>query len=166
MHDILTLIFTLAAGVALGAVFFGGLWWTIRKGLGSKRPALWFFGSLLLRTGIVLIGFYVVIAGGHWERLLACLLGFVIARLIVTRLAGSPVEHDNSLIEEDKTVDLSRGAAVPELTPQPPLLKREGEQEASGGHPCLLPLSSQERGPGGEFFLTSTVLAKEAGHAS
>jgi hypothetical protein len=32
-----------------------------------------------------LAGFYSV-SGGHWDRLLACLLGFVIARFIVTRL--------------------------------------------------------------------------------
>ena len=36
---------------------------------------------------LALAGFYFV-AGGHWQRLLACLLGFVIARLIVTRLTG------------------------------------------------------------------------------
>jgi F1F0 ATPase subunit 2 len=69
----------------LGAIFFGGLWWTVRKGVLSKQPALWFLGSLLLRTGIILAGFYVV-SGGHWERLLLCLLGFIMTRLIVTRL--------------------------------------------------------------------------------
>jgi F1F0 ATPase subunit 2 len=66
-------------------MFFGGLWWTVRKGVSSKRPALWFFGSLLLRMSIALAGFYFV-TGGHWERLMMCLLGFVIARFIVTRL--------------------------------------------------------------------------------
>ena len=79
------------AGVFLGAFFFGGLWWTVRKGVSSKRPALLFLGSLLLRTGMTLAGFYVV-SGGHWQRLLACLLGFALARFIVTRLAGPPVE--------------------------------------------------------------------------
>ena len=44
-----------------------------------------FFGSLLLRTSMALAGFY-CIARGHWERLLVCLLGFVMARLIVTWL--------------------------------------------------------------------------------
>jgi len=37
-----------------------------------------------------LAGFYFV-SGGHWERLLLCLLGFVIARVVVTwltRLVG------------------------------------------------------------------------------
>jgi len=85
MNETLILVLALATGVLLGAIFFGGLWWTVQKGVSSKRPALWFFGSLLLRTSIALVGFY-FIARGHWERLLVCLLGFVIARLIVTRL--------------------------------------------------------------------------------
>jgi F1F0 ATPase subunit 2 len=82
MNETLSLVLALA-GVLLGAIFFGGLWWTVRKGISSKQPALWFFGSLLLRTSIALVGFY-FIARGHWERLLVCLLGFVMARLIVT----------------------------------------------------------------------------------
>jgi F1F0 ATPase subunit 2 len=85
MNEPLTLVLPLVTGILLGAIFFGGLWWTVQKGLSSKRSALWFFGSLLLRTSIALAGFYFV-SRGHWERLLACLLGFVIARFIVTRL--------------------------------------------------------------------------------
>lgn len=91
MNEMVNLVPALVAGVLLGAMFFGGLWWTVRKGVTSKRPVLWFCGSLLLRTGIALAGFYLV-SGGHWERLIACLLGFVIARGIVTQLAGPPVE--------------------------------------------------------------------------
>lgn len=85
MNDILTLAPALAAGVTLGAIFFGGLWWTVRKGVSSTRPACWFFGSLLLRTGMALAGFYWV-SDGDWKRLLACLLGFSLARLVLTRL--------------------------------------------------------------------------------
>ena len=85
MNETLTLILASVAGVLLGALFFGGLWWTVQKGLSSKRSALWFLGSLLLRMSIALAGFYFV-SGGHWKRLLACLLGFVMARLIVIRL--------------------------------------------------------------------------------
>ncbi len=85
MNEPLTLVLSGIAGCLLGALFFGGLWWTIRKGVASRRPALWFFGSLLLRMSITLIGFYFV-GRGHWERLLLCLLGFVMARLIVTWL--------------------------------------------------------------------------------
>jgi F1F0 ATPase subunit 2 len=99
MNEMLTLVLAWVAGGALGAIFFGGLWWTVRKGVSSKQPALWFFGSLLLRMSIALTGFYFV-SGGHWDRLLACLLGFVIARFIVTRLTGPPVEHYNSPAKE------------------------------------------------------------------
>ena len=85
MNETLSLVLALVSGVLLGAIFFGGLWWTVRNGVSSKQPALSFLGSLLLRTGIALAGFY-FIGRGHWERLLVCLLGFVMARLFVTRL--------------------------------------------------------------------------------
>lgn len=85
MNEGLSLAFALVAGVLLGGFFFGGLWWTVRKAVSSRQPALWFLGSMLLRTGIVLSGFYFV-SGGDWKRLLASLLGFIIARLVVTRL--------------------------------------------------------------------------------
>ena len=85
MNDTLNLVLAWGTGIALGVLFFGGLWWTVRKGVSSQRSAFWFIGSLLLRTSIALAGFY-LIARGHWERLLLCLLGFVIARLIVIRL--------------------------------------------------------------------------------
>jgi len=99
MNETLRLAPALVTGVLLGAMFFGGLWWTVRKGVSSQRPALWFFGSLLLRMSIALAGFYFV-SGGHWERLLVCLLGFVTARLIVKRLTRPPVEHRNPPAKE------------------------------------------------------------------
>ncbi|WP_373509472.1 ATP synthase subunit I [Thiocapsa sp.] len=75
------------AGLALGAVFFGGLWWTLRKSLESRRPALWLLGSLLVRMSLVLVGLYLV-SGGQWERLLAGLAGVIGARFLVLRLTG------------------------------------------------------------------------------
>jgi F1F0 ATPase subunit 2 len=85
MIETFTLALAWLAGAAIGAIFFGGLWLTIRKGVTSERPALWFFSSLLLRMSIALAGFYFV-SGGHWERLLLCLAGFVMARFAVTWL--------------------------------------------------------------------------------
>jgi F1F0 ATPase subunit 2 len=87
MNEVLLFIFALLAGMLLGAIFFGGLWWTVLKGLSAKQPALWFSVSLLLRTGITLAGFYFV-ADSDWKRFLAILIGFIIARFIVTRLTA------------------------------------------------------------------------------
>ena len=87
MNESLSLASALVSGVLLGAMFYGGLWWTVRQGVSSKRAALWFLGSLLLRMGVALAGFYFV-AGGHWQRLLLCLLGFVMARVAVIWLTG------------------------------------------------------------------------------
>ncbi len=81
----LRLLFSLLIGGLLGVVFFGGLWWTVQHAMSSERAALWLFGSLLLRTGIVLGGFYLT-CGDDWQRWLAALLGFVMARLVVTRI--------------------------------------------------------------------------------
>ena len=95
MNDTLMLALAGLAGGVLGAIFFGGLWWTVRRGVASAQPALWFFGSLWLRTIVALSGFYLV-GGGQWERLLMCLLGFVSARVMVTCLSRPVVAHRSS----------------------------------------------------------------------
>jgi F1F0 ATPase subunit 2 len=99
MNEILLLALALSAGMLLGAVFFGGLWWTVRMGVSSEQPVFWFFGSLLLRMGVALAGFYFV-SGGHWERLLLCLVGFVIARLGVTWLTRSSGDNQRVPVQE------------------------------------------------------------------
>ena len=100
MNETMPWVLAGVTGFLLGAIFFGGLWWTVRKGISSKRPALWFLSSLLLRTAIILAGFY-LIGRGDWHRLVACLVGFIIARFIVSlrlrsgqvRLTRTPSEH-------------------------------------------------------------------------
>lgn len=87
--ELTTWAWSLAAGCGIGAVFFGGLWWTVRLCMTARQPALWIIGSLLLRMGIALSGFYFV-ASGDWTRLLACVCGFILARLVVTRLTRKP----------------------------------------------------------------------------
>ncbi|MBA4075746.1 MAG: hypothetical protein C0508_11960 [Cyanobacteria bacterium PR.023] len=57
---VLVLAIAAVVGVVLGLVFYGGLYWTVSRGLFSKRPALWFLFSLLARVSIVIAGFYFV----------------------------------------------------------------------------------------------------------
>ncbi|CAN5357069.1 ATP synthase subunit I [soil metagenome] len=99
MNETLTLVLASVAGGALGAIFFGGLWWTVRKSVTSGKPALWMLASLLLRMGIALAGFYLV-SDGDWQRLLACLAGFVMARQIVMRLCRLPEENQARAAQE------------------------------------------------------------------
>ncbi len=99
MNETLTLVMAGLAGLALGAFFFGGLWWTVRRGTSSKQPALWFVGSLLLRMSITLAGFY-FIGRGRWQQLVACVVGFVVARLIVLWLTRPPGEKENRPAQE------------------------------------------------------------------
>jgi F1F0 ATPase subunit 2 len=100
MSDLPALALALFAGALLGTFFFGGLWWTVQKGVTSESPALWFLGSLLLRTGMILAGFYFV-SQGHWSRLAMCLVGFLIARwIVVKRLTQRPAEEQTPLEKE------------------------------------------------------------------
>ncbi len=99
MIETLAWILAWLAGGVLGAFFFGGLWWTIRKGVVSQQPALWFLGSLLIRMSVTLAGFYFA-SGGRWERLLACLLGFIMARLAVTWLTRPAIADPVRLPQE------------------------------------------------------------------
>ncbi len=87
MNDMLIGGLVWLAGLALGAFFFGGLWWTVGKCLSSQRPALWLLSSLLLRVSVTLAGFYLV-SGNYWQRWALCLLGFVMARQAMTFWLG------------------------------------------------------------------------------
>lgn len=85
MIAILGLLASFAAGVALGLVVFGGLWLTVRDLDRAPHPVLRMLGSLLLRLGLVLGAFYVVIGYGGWRHALAAVLGFTMLRVLVVR---------------------------------------------------------------------------------
>ena len=85
MNEIVSLLPALLGGIILGILFFGGLWLTIRKGIHSKRPTLLFMGSLITRLAIVVLGFY-YIGANSWQKILICLAGFLLARMVITRI--------------------------------------------------------------------------------
>jgi F1F0 ATPase subunit 2 len=89
MNNIALLLMALAAGILLGLFFFGGLWITAKKALVSTMPQLWFFVSLIIRLGVTLIVFYWV-GRNHWDRMLVCLAGFIVARFVLMRFVQLP----------------------------------------------------------------------------
>ncbi len=100
MTESFTVLLQLVAGISLGAIFYGGLWWTICARPGRLR-AVWFVGSFLLRALFVLVGFYGAARGG-WRGLLACIAGFLVGRVVVTRFTG---------VKPDKRIPVVPGAS-------------------------------------------------------
>ena len=82
MNEIVYMILAFIVGLLQGTIFFGGLWFTVKKLVTSKIPALLFLGSFILRVSITLIGFY-YISSGSWQRLLICVAGFITSRYSV-----------------------------------------------------------------------------------
>jgi F1F0 ATPase subunit 2 len=79
------LILAFMAGMALGSLFYGGLWITVRRIVTTDHPVAVTLGSLVARTAITLGGF-VVATNGRWQNAVACLAGFVVARVVISRL--------------------------------------------------------------------------------
>jgi len=77
-------LLSLASGLGIGIIYFGGLWWTVRRLPSTRRPGLLTFVSLGARIFVGLLGFYVIMQG-RWERLLLCLLGFTLIRILMVR---------------------------------------------------------------------------------
>ena len=88
MNEIVYMILVFTAGGAFGALFFGGLWLTIKKMKTTKIPALIFLSSFVFRIGVVLLGFY-FIASNNWQKMLIFLLGFILARFAIMHLTKS-----------------------------------------------------------------------------
>ena len=95
------LLWALVEGVLLGVFFYAGLWWTVRRLSLVKHVGLLFLGSLLLRTAVVMLGFYFLL-GDSWQHLLAGLGGFVVARVIVIRLTR-PVDKLKTTVMADSS---------------------------------------------------------------
>lgn len=84
---VVELAFAGLMGAALGLFFFGGLWFTVRALPSSRSPALLMLGSFVIRISGTLAGFHFIM-GDRWERLLACLVGFLVARTILVVSCG------------------------------------------------------------------------------
>jgi F1F0 ATPase subunit 2 len=74
----------LAAGLGLGVFYFGGLWLTVKRLPTARHAAQLLLASAFVRMAVTLAGFYLV-AGGEWQRLLMCLLGFFSVRVLMVR---------------------------------------------------------------------------------
>lgn len=74
------LLLAFIAGALLGAAYFGGLYFTVRRIGTTSAPHLVLLASFLTRLGVVLAGFYLLSPWGVLAMLVA-LGGFLLARL-------------------------------------------------------------------------------------
>jgi F1F0 ATPase subunit 2 len=81
----LTFGLALLAGLGIGAFFFGGLWWTVTKSISAQKPKFLLLFSFIVRIGISLPAIYFA-AANNFARLIICLTGFFMARLIMVRV--------------------------------------------------------------------------------
>lgn len=84
MPHFLQLGLVLLAGMGLGALYFGGLAWTVRRLVAGGGVRLT-VGSFLLRAVLLLAGFR-LLAGHRAEYWIACLIGFTAARVVLSKM--------------------------------------------------------------------------------
>lgn len=94
ISELPSIVAAVCAGLLLGGLYFGGLWWTVRRMPLARHPLNLYFGSLIARLAILLAAFYGVLTYAGWPQLLASLLGFVAARLPLVRLMGRAPSSD------------------------------------------------------------------------
>jgi len=74
-------------GAAIGAIYFAGLWETVRKLSETNKPFRRVVLSFALRMILLISGFYLVMQG-EWERLVAAMIGLILAREFLVRKLG------------------------------------------------------------------------------
>jgi F1F0 ATPase subunit 2 len=80
--------FALLGGALIGLFYFGGLWLTVRALPRAGNPGLLVMGSYVGRTAVSLLALYLLM-DGRWERLLAGMAGFLVARYWMVRRYGN-----------------------------------------------------------------------------
>lgn len=79
----LNVILSLIFGVWLGILYCGGVWLTARHSLSVRRPKTLLVASMTARFILVLVCFSAVLNGSRWDRLIACVSGYLFVRLVL-----------------------------------------------------------------------------------
>jgi len=78
-----TMVIAFITGILLGFVFFGGLYFSVKRMADMKHPAVFMLASLIVRMAILLVGLY-LIRGDSFYNIPLALLGIILARTYLT----------------------------------------------------------------------------------
>ncbi|MHB9111826.1 MAG: N-ATPase subunit AtpR [Thermoleophilia bacterium] len=90
MTVLIDMILPIFAGLALGLLYFGGLWLTLRRLASAKQPAFLVLGSYLGRLALCLAGFVIIARTSGLQGILICTVAFITVRMIMVRRWGKP----------------------------------------------------------------------------
>jgi F1F0 ATPase subunit 2 len=85
--NVLKTIVGAAAGLLMGGLYFGGLWFTVNQVVGARNPQVLFGVSFLGRSALLLAAFYLLLLMG-WEAAAGGMFGFLAARKAWTSARG------------------------------------------------------------------------------
>lgn len=87
--DPIAVVLSLAGGLAVGGLFFGGLYLTTARLHRAEHPALLMVASFVGRAALVVAAaWFIAVTFGHWG-LLGFVVGVTIARLVMVAMIRS-----------------------------------------------------------------------------
>ncbi len=92
MSDLVSVLISMAVGIGMGALYFGGLWLTQRALPRSRYPERLFALSFLARTAVTAAALFTLAQSGNWRNVVTGLAGFVLLRTLVARRLSGPLE--------------------------------------------------------------------------
>ncbi len=85
IRDVIFAVLAYAAGAAIGGIYFGGLWLTVKRMPFAAKPAFLFIASFLLRTASLAASLIVIALLGEWYHVLLALGGIMTVKILLTR---------------------------------------------------------------------------------
>jgi len=89
MNETVVLVLAACAGAGIGVLYFLGLWYTVKRIKDARNPAIFTLVSFVGRSAAAAFLFHLLVKGGHWERGLAAIAGFILSRIVLVRLQKS-----------------------------------------------------------------------------
>ena len=90
--DIFVYFIALLWGITLSVFYFGGLYQTLKMASGSKKIKSILLFSFLIRTILVLAGFWVILKFNFYSFIFT-FMAFVITRFVITGKLGPEVKR-------------------------------------------------------------------------